>query len=331
MGLRQWVLDSKAYYRTEPFSVATRASIQEFWQGFFHRVSRPYNNSHPGTPIWEKDWNILCVLDGCRLDLMYEYLDGPTEIDVKEVDSLRSVGSMSPEWLGNTFNPKYAKKMEKTAYISGNPWTANEEAEHEHLPLSDEDFGYFEEAWRANWSDETGMDISTVPPEPLTDSAMAVLEEESPEYLIVHYMQPHEPFRSRPSWFSNSSKGIDLDRDLNGSKKSSIWHRNRNGEIDSQELWDAYKDNLEWVMEDIHRFANSINDDIVLTADHGNAMGEWGVYGHPSGSPISELRDVPWITIRGSGSEKYSCNQTKKRETVEADVQSRLESLGYKS
>lgn len=329
MSFRQWVLDSKTYFRTEPLPVAARASLQEFWQGLFHRVHEAIGRSDAGTPIWDEEWTVLCVLDGCRLDLMREYLNEADDLNVIESSSLRSVGSMTPEWLGNTFNPNYADKMEETAYITGNPWTANDEAEHEHLPLSGEDFAYFEEAWRDKWSDGSTFGISTMPPEPLTDSAITVLEDESPEYLIVHYMQPHEPFRSRPSWFETGSKEVEVAGDSNGSKKSSIWHRNRNGEIGEKELWDAYKNNLEWIMEDIRRFANSIDQDIVLTADHGNAMGERGVYGHPSGSPIPELREVPWITIKGTGSKDPSNNRTE-QESTEIDVESKLKSLGYK-
>lgn len=331
MGFRQWMLDSKVYFRTESLPIATRASIQEFWQGFFHRISEPYNKSNPGKTIWEKDWDVLCVLDGCRLDLMNEYINEVDGITVKKSDSLRSVGSMTPEWLNNTFNPKFSDEIGKTAYITGNPWTANEKAEQEYLPLSEEDFEYFEEAWRNKWCNGSEMDISTMPPEPLTDSAMTVYEEQSPEYLIVHYMQPHEPFRLRPSWFSNSDKEIQAGGDTDGSKKTSIWHRYRNGEIEKEELWEAYRDNLEWVMSDVRRLLNSLDKEVVLTSDHGNAMGEWGVYGHPSGSPIPELRRVPWITVEGQGTnQQNSVGQTNQKE-VETSIQSRLKSLGYKN
>lgn len=36
----------------------------------------------------------------------------------------------------------------------------------------------------------------------------------------------------------------------------------------------------------------------MLTADHGECFGEYGVYAHPSGVRIDELVKVPWIVLK---------------------------------
>jgi len=125
------------------------------------------------------------------------------------VDSLWSVGSQSAEWMDRTFAPRYREEMARTAYVTGNPFSS-QSCEHilvtsgDVLPLEADDFGVFHEAWRDEWVDD---DISTIPPA-LTDAAIAIWrnrEELGIDHVLVHYMQPHAPFRSEPGWFFGSA------------------------------------------------------------------------------------------------------------------------------
>ena len=172
-------------------------------------AARVYDRLEEETVIWERDWDVLCILDACRLDLMqsmaaegrYDYLP-PRE----EIDTLWSVGSQSAEWMGRTFAPAYADEMARTAYVTGNPFTGQDcahmdEVSGETLPLREEEFGLLYEAWRTEWLHAS---ISTIPPRPLTDAAIHVWrnrEQFDVDHVVVHYMRPHAPFRSRPEWF----------------------------------------------------------------------------------------------------------------------------------
>jgi len=118
------------------------------------RIGHAVSRLVPANPIWEREWDVCCVLDGCRLDLMRELsaaghdaLPGPDR-----GDSLWSVGSQSAEWMDRTFAPRYRgdgpNRLRHRQPFRRSP------AEHlssrlaTSLPLEADDFGVFHEAWR---------------------------------------------------------------------------------------------------------------------------------------------------------------------------------------
>ncbi|MDS0473411.1 hypothetical protein [Natrinema sp. 1APR25-10V2] len=334
----------------------------------------------PATPVWEREWDLCCILDGCRLDLMREVaaaghdaLPGP-----EGVDSLWSVGSQSAEWMDRTFGPEHRAEMARTAYVTGNPFSS-QSCEHilvtsdEVLPLSGDDFGVFHEAWRDEWVDD---EISTIPPESLTDAAIAVWREREAldiDRVLVHYMQPHAPFRSRPGWFFGSADiehwgqftdgdGEDEDielADLSPEEREALealaeaeaaddsddsmndpWLRVRDGDLSFEAVWGAYRDNLEWVLDDVTRLLENCDGRVAMTSDHGNGIGEFGVWSHPPGTPVPAVRRVPWVVREGR--DRRTCEPglpdaigegaTGSDESATDDdaIDSRLEALGYK-
>jgi hypothetical protein len=134
-------------------------------------------------------------------------------------------------------------------------------------------------------------------------------------------MQPHAPFRSKPDWFK---RAIGED-----SWSANVWKRLQHGKFTHEEVWEAYVDNLNWVIEDgIDPLQENCGGTIALTADHGNAMGEWGFYGHPLGCPVSTVREVPWKTINGR--DKETIHRKMKEAVKSSNVEEQLGALGYK-
>ncbi len=331
---------------------ALRAGAHEATAATVGRTaSAVYAQRRDQTPIWDRDWDVCCLLDGCRFDLVQSVLaadDGTLDGEVAgilesaDVDSLWSVGSQSAEWMARTFDDAYAEEMRRTAYVTGNPFSAQsgdqiEAVSTDPLPLTENDFGWLHEAWRTEWVHD---DISTIPPDPLTDAAIAAWrrrEELGIDRVLVHYMQPHTPFRSRPDWFlgtaniddwgrlddggdDDSSTGetaaddteeldpADLDEetrellealDADGEVGRDPWTRLRDGELPTEEFWTAYRDNLAWVLEDVARLVENCDGRVALTSDHGNGAGEFGVWSHPPAVHLPALRTVPWITLDG--------------------------------
>ncbi|MFY4816478.1 hypothetical protein ACOJIV_27960, partial [Haloarcula sp. AONF1] len=74
---------------------------------------------YTGQNIYDFDWDILIVLDACRVDLLqsvseeYEFIDG--------IDTINSVGTKTTEWMENTFIEGHKENIKKTGYITGNP------------------------------------------------------------------------------------------------------------------------------------------------------------------------------------------------------------------
>ena len=280
-------------YRKNGLSEISRG-INDF---LIHTVVKNLDFLVGGETIWEREWDVLCILDGCRFDTFDQVYND-------DCNSIKSVGSTSPEWVQNTFA---GHDTSNVAYVSANPHSAE---------LSADEFAEL----HLEGTRETEYNIETVPPKALTDVAVRLWRTRDDfDKLIIHYMQPHVPFRSRPEWFSDQ-KGSD-------GWGADIWGQIRYS-IDKDELFAAYRDNLEWVLGDggVATLATAIDGKIAITADHGNAAGEWGFYGHPWGAPIKEVRRVPWAVIEGSDAGEYSPESDNQQEF---DVDRQLDALGY--
>jgi hypothetical protein len=216
--------------------------------------------------------------------------------------------------MKKNFQDEFADSMEETAFICGNP--------HSDWLLDGDDFQLLDEVWRYGWDD----DLGTLPPRTLTDRAINVGRSQSPERMIVHYMQPHYPFLSQP----RLDAGIDIDR-FGELPWDNVWDRLRKGEIDQSKVWEAYRDNLSRVLEDVSLLLENIEaETAVITSDHGNALGEWGIYGHPIHMPIAQIQMVPWIETTATDKHTHE-PATEHESTVDSDIEHRLRQLGYHS
>ncbi len=266
------------------------------------RVHRVPGMAVRGTPVWQHDWDVLCVLDGLRVDTAREVVG-------ESVDSYRSVGATSREWLARTFA---GRDLDTVGYVTGNPF-ATEEVATDRL-------GYYHHEPVC----ETGGGVETVPPAELRDRAVAAWrrrDELGIDRLIVHFMQPHVPFRSRSEWFEEFA-GTDT-------WGSSTWNAVVTGDIDREAWFDAYRDNLVWALEDgVDPVCERIDATVGVTADHGNAAGEWGIAGHPQTVAVPAVRRVPWWT-RGATREVEAVPAVDLEAGTAVDREEQLEALGY--
>ena len=231
-----------------------------------------------GTNVYEREWDVLVVLDACRADLLQSVAP---DIDfLGAVESVRSVGSSSSEWLENTFlgHPETGH----TVMVTGNTWTDRY--------LDGDAFAALDEVWKYAWDDE----YDTVPADAITDRAIAMARERSPERLVVHYMQPHHPFVADPL---DGDGG--LARTGSHSNAANPWVMLRRGEVTTERVWRASEATLRYVLESVASLLDNVDGRVAITADHGNLFGEWGLYGHPMHTPVPALLSVPWVETTG--------------------------------
>jgi hypothetical protein len=86
-------------------------------------------------------------------------------------------------------------------------------------------------------------------------------------------------------------------------------------------------------LDEVETIVQDVEGDIVVTSDHGNAMGEWGVYGHPARVPIAAIRRVPWAETQGFGNYTYKIKGKENMATdaAEHSLEEHLQALGYKT
>ncbi|MFB6271143.1 MAG: hypothetical protein ABEH83_14460 [Halobacterium sp.] len=274
-------------------------------------------------PVLDADWDVLVVLDACRADLFAAVAEtGDYDFLTAAPASRTSPASSSEEWLNTVFGGADDAALAGLAYVTGNPFSASE--------IDADRFHSVEAVWQYAWDD----DLGTIPPRPITDAAVRTWRDADADRLVVHYMQPHFP--SIPAAGDTADDGIELDRF--GETSLSVWDDLRFGRRSEADAWDAYRQNLEYVLDDLDvLFSNLDADTAVITADHGNAFGERDLYGHPGGVDLPVLRDVPWCAV--SPTDDHTHEPGASGQTADADegdvdgdvVEERLEDLGYRT
>lgn len=301
----------------------------------------------PGRLIWDDQWDICLVLDAVRTDQWemeaYRYGWLPEHGDS---DTEWSVGSASPEWYGNTFAPDALPEDERIGVVTANPFAGKPSDRLDYLrdatPVdSHESVVYCDYVYEESWGCEVGNGyLDVAHPSEVTNRAYDAWEEHELDRLVVHYMQPHLPFRCNPEWF-----GVRPDIDEIGEREKKgkypyqtagkdIWKRLRDGDRTRREIWDGYCDNLRWVLDDVERLVSSVDADLLVTSDHGNCMGEWGLWSHPPGVYVPAVRRVPWVHVQAQDTGpleevEYSAYATEDRPTGSGDVDEQLRALGY--
>lgn len=172
----------------------------------------------------------------------------------------------------------------------------------------------------------------------MTDRAVSLRRESNFERTTVHYMQPHYPFiadgASRDEQFS-FGHAVPHTGDRDGrwepgdTGRNNPWRAYRRNEIEYDELMASYRRNLRLVLEEVTRLlANTDVERAVLTTDHGNAVGELGIYGHPPGFLHPSVKRVPWVVTAGEDTGFHDPEITQ-REAETGNVEGVLQALGY--
>lgn len=297
-----------------------------------------------GTNIYEKDWDILIVLDACRIDAIQEVKD---EYDfIYNVDKITSLGSTSPEWIDNTFTEKYIDEIRSTAYVSANAYSERHVGggDVNRLETAETRGSLFENSDLANhfinnitvggefrsFKLVEGATLKETDnrqyfhPDIVTARAIETSRQVSPDKMIVHYMQPHAPYI-----VDAVERGYYKEYEVNPFKFL------KNGG-DKSIVWGAYIDNLRLALDSTETLLDNVTaDTVAITSDHGELFGELGLYSHIYGMPHPALRKVPWVETTAEN------NQTSSPEGLisshnlvseeDEEVESRLSALGYLS
>lgn len=145
------------------------------------------------------------------------------------------------------------------------------------------------DVWRDyGWNSE----FRTVLLETLREAALETAERYPNKRLLVHYLQPHYPFIGPTGQANFELDRLDFEWEAVATDTLAV-PRNV--------VTRAYEENLAVVLPSVERLIHSLTGRTVMTADHGQALGERSFpipireYGHPPSIYIEALVAVPWL------------------------------------
>lgn len=212
--------------------------------------------------------------------------------DIDEFSDYRRVVSLGSHSSEWTRRNFDSRKFGDAVYVSANPHTVREASDAFHAIVP-------------LWESEFDEDLETIPAETVAEEAEQAYEEYPDKRLIVHFMQPHGPL---------------IGSDIGDPGKS------------EETYWQAYADNLEYVLEHALDLAGTIPGKTVLTADHGEmymdgVLRKLGLNAHKPRLRHPSLVTVPWAVVEGER-RKINAGDTDRIESDQVDE--RLRELGYK-
>ena len=223
-------------------------------------------------------WRFLLVLDAARPDYVRQ-LDRRFE----EVDAL---GGITHTWCANLWQ-LVPKRM---TYFSANPVTAwkQQRVKAPHVEMID--------VWRHCWRRFGKWKVGSVHPADLNAFVLDWLKaHEMPKRVVVHYLQPHAPYivKGLPVQCGNLHDGP------TGKKGDlSVVDAIERGLMTWDDLREAYMANLKLVLATALELCGELREhgEVIITADHGEVLGEKGLFGHAR-MPAGLIRRVPlWST-----------------------------------
>jgi hypothetical protein len=280
-----------------------------------------------GRSIYSADWDVAIVLDSARVDLFEQAL--AESAIASTADAVWSRGSITTEWLSQTFRPPATDDIAKTTLLSANPHTSTVFRDGEWLTNADEvsipypenpavamgTFHEVREMWRTHATTAGAVTAETM--------AAATIQtyREQGGLLVSFWLQPHEPF-------------IAPDAPIEGgaATEENVWATLAAGDGDPEAVWEAYRANHRYALSWVETVCKSVDARVLVTADHGNLFGDLGQYGHPFGMLHPAVRKVPWLVVDASAewNPDLEAMLARARDRPAADVDAQLRALGYR-
>lgn len=281
-----------------------------------------------GTNVYDRDWDALLVLDACRVDALRAVAPEYDFLDADRIERTVSVGSHSFEWLAKTFTTDRRREVAETAYLTANthaqmlfvdddrpPYEREVPGWPDWNPVAADDFGRLEMIWRDGHDEALG----NVPPRRVTDRLVDVGRSADHDRVIAHFMQPHAPY---------IADAIDEERDPTDFERAPL-DAYAGGEAERETVWEGYLDNLRLVLDEVALvLANLDAETVAITADHGEAIGEWGDVDHREGSPNPAVKTVPWVETSATDRGTHEPGPVPETDDP-VDVERHLRDLGY--
>lgn len=329
----QWVSEAQETWQSSPKRALFEAGYYAYCGAFMTATSRP--ELQLGTNIYDRDWDLLVVLDACRVDALRHVA---SDFDIlpaaADIESMWSLGSASAEWFSKTFTTDYIDDIAETVYLSANPYSSKVFDKGFYAPPNAAPFGFpdrntvtssdFKQVYNLIRSHRDDR-YNIVLPKDLTDAAIQVGRNTDAQRYIIHYMQPHVPY------FTHALAEC---REMTDVEQNGFEQLGSDG-IDYATIQRLYIDTLTYTLEWVRRLTENFDaENVVISADHGELFGELSLNSHLTGLPHPKVKKVPWARTTAVDRHEYHpepvVDVTSGSNPVDDDeLDDQLEALGY--
>ncbi|MHA1272446.1 MAG: hypothetical protein ACTSQS_03325 [Promethearchaeota archaeon] len=294
----------------------------ELYQSLLLRcMSKFIYRKNDGVHLLEKEWDNCIILDACRYDFFQYYFNEKT---IKgELFKIKSRGTHTIDFLRENFEGNYHDDI---IYITSTPYV--------DLYCKNKFFKVIS-VWKDGWAKKH----FTVLPETMYDYAIDTLIKHPDKRLIIHFIQPHYPYigltlsdikkNIKKKWKKRYQNDDIFYFETIKFKKSifSIYTNKFFAIIDKKFHLKAYASNLKKVLLTVEKLINILPGTTVITADHGEAFGEYihplipvRFYGHAINIRIPALIEIPWLIIRERDKNQSMRDELKEKTLIKDSV-----------
>jgi hypothetical protein len=275
-----------------------------------------------GVPILDEDWDTLIIFDCGRYDVFSELIDLSGHLTMKQ-----SLASVTASFVRRNFRAQQAHDL---VYLSANPVVGTQE---NYL-----DIHKLVGVWNDDKQSKSGQENQRglTDPQPVVEKSIELHQEYPNKRHIVHLLPPHVPHLLKDG------------QELSSDSPYRNYEAARAGEVDASTMREVYTENFEYVLNAIQPLLDEIDGKIVLTADHGELLGEgvprwmkllhsrWGNqwhkydFGHYGDLDVPELVDVPWFELPTETRREIVSDPPVTNEYDTGNIEDQLEALGYR-
>lgn len=302
-------------YRKEGLSQLLRGAHDWAGVGLVKRLQGPKG----GVNVLDEDWDNLIILDACRYDVFEAVSDLPGDLQKRTSQAAVTWSFLEENFAG--------RELHDTVYVAANAVVGTNADRLDVYKL----VGLWNEIKQGDHDD-------IVDPEEVVEASLNLADEHPDKRLVIHFLQPHTPFLLR------NGEQIPPDSPYRDYKSA------RDGKVSEDEIRAVYEENVTNVMDHVADLIKELDGRTVVTADHGELLGEgvgtltkilhprWPVterrnfdYGHYSHVRKPELVEVPWLVIESETRRETVAETPAGVEMKSRDLEKHLEALGYKT
>jgi len=110
-----------------------------------------------------------------------------------------------------------------------------------------------------------------------------------------------------------------------------MYKRYFEGDLSKEEIENGFIRNLRYVMAEVSNLLQNVDaPKVIITSDHGNALGERFLWDHSRGVNHPSMRRAPWIETTAKDTQTIDPEEYDQVDYDEEEINKNLDRIGYR-